>query len=258
MTTEEHQRLKDQVVEAALAFHERDLSDDGSTAGRIARTKAFEHFDRSAEALRDYLSRSSTPPKWLACPFCGGEPCGSRVVGAEDFEILCTSCGVSVDGPSEFEATSRWNTRAPCLPPSSDTEVGKAQAEPITDAELQSFLLKLGAHDYPRPQIICLRAWLLETVGRKLEVAEQVYPSEISDDEIVGLAMHALADPIDYHHGLIPAGFNFSRRQLMIFARAILSKSHPTLSDNTLKQLFNLAKTEAWEQFRVDARGVVG
>lgn len=44
----------------------------------------------------------------------------------------------------------------------------------------------------------------------------------VSDEDIVVLAMSALADPVDYHHGVIPRGFSFSRTQLIKFARALM------------------------------------
>jgi len=118
---------------------------------------------------------------------------------------------------------------------------------------LQSFLARLAAHDYPRPQIVCLRGWLKEKFGSQSEVTEQVYPS---DEQIEALIYRECPEAARFDC------YEFSQSTVTEIVKAALnqfakSSPPPSISDETLKHLFTLAKTEAWEQFRVDARAVI-
>jgi len=49
----------------------------------------------------------------LHCPFCGAKPTGPRVSVPYAFEIECFECGIVMEGLTEAEAITAWNTRTP-------------------------------------------------------------------------------------------------------------------------------------------------
>jgi len=233
MTTDtEHQRLKDQVVEAACR-----LADEAKT--RVS-FETINPLASAIDALRDYLSRSSTqeavktcePPDehrehmnhWLDSERAW-EPHVAHWVGGAWYSA-------NEVGPITGKEMHRrgWRYVAPCLPPSADTEGGKPSRECVKCGHWFD-----GGDGDPCP---------------RCEVAEQVYPS---DEAIYALLSSEFPALQEFY------GARLSTRQVVDAINLALRrfKPTPTLSDNTLNQLFTLAKTEAWEQFRVDARAVL-
>jgi hypothetical protein len=245
MTTDpEHQRLKDRVVETGLALAEARNNPPGTPHGVDIQRLAQDDFDDACQAVRDYLSSPATQ-ELLPCPFCGHADMLYEVSsGGWNGVTHCDYCGAIGPYPQIGDTKPSWNTRAPCIPPSQDTEVEKSRSVgalsdedaakigrslmATIDANREHPLLKDWTPAEDPAEIVGDLLWAFDTPRFPDNTAEQVYPSdaEIYDEWVE-------------------------------FARAILSKSRHSISPETLHKLWSLAQTEAQEQFMIDPRGIL-
>jgi Lar family restriction alleviation protein len=47
----------------------------------------------------------------LPCPFCGGEPVKSECRPLDEYSVLCTACGVFMEGDTREQTDAAWNRR---------------------------------------------------------------------------------------------------------------------------------------------------
>lgn len=150
----------------------------------------------------------------LPCPFCGGEPTGSRTV---TLWVRCEECGCDGEGPSPEEhayedlpalALANWNRRFAVIPQAKDTAGLAHLARVVLHAERSRIARHLAEHHLLRHRqrdnedgLWLMREHHDELVQRLIEIEQALALRGVEAELGHGVAavrdVHAILDTID-------------------------------------------------------------